>query len=410
MSFSTPEMTGDGVIPPLSKQKGNPSINAMNYDNQRRLTMSPWHLGAPATPSPWHLGAPATPSPWQLGAPATPSPWQLGAPATPSPWQLGAPESQMCSYENYTRGVPWPGVVPMASGLAPVHINVISESEANNTEKIIPTKLTGDEQSTQKSSTHWHSAEELAEALFPIRHDEHFSQSMHAKILENHKLAIEDCHDSIHKCHQELSSSKNETRSVRQESNIYREALQNHKTSIDMSCGLLELQSKKLALTAGFAEHQAKKLVKCETDLRQNKNMTEELTRKLQHNSNCLVEVENKTQKTEVKFNDILAKQQVELRDFKKQIDTHQSLKENQALKRDFENVKLRIQKDGPLTEAKLRELHLRTSQLELDGRKLEQKFDTQLNSFKHEVLSTLNSRAREVTFDHLTAPRRKGQ
>ena len=112
MSFSTPAMTGTSEFrdPKTERPFVAPSFNLPNADN-------PWKLKVQGACTPQ-----SSLSPWQLGAPSAYSPWQCGAPSACMP-------NSTALHSPYALANPWSEINPTTSGLAPVDIPVLSESE-----------------------------------------------------------------------------------------------------------------------------------------------------------------------------------------------------------------------------------------------------------------------------------------
>jgi len=324
MSFSTPAMTGSSEFRESKNERpyGASPYNSSNAEN-------PWKLKVHSACTPQSAF-----SPWQVGAPSAYSPWQVGAPSTYNPMSLHA---------NYARPNPWSEIIPTTAGLAPVDIQVLSESEQADAEK--NQNLKNVPADSSRKSINWSSAEELAEALFPTTGEENAKSTLkeHAEALLNHKDEIEGVHYDI---------------------NEHKKVFENHKLSIE------KLRNK---VNSNFD---------------------------LQHEvfSNHKSEIEklksSKSNETEMR---------------KKILQHDDSLK---RMKNEFEEIKLRMSSSSPDTLAKLKDLHLRTRQLETTHKdkleRLEEKLDSETKFLKTEIRKSQSADSKQISFSHLTAPRRQ--
>jgi len=323
MSFSTPAMTGSSEF---RESKNERPYGASPYSSNAE---NPWKLKVHSACTPQSAF-----SPWQVGAPSAYSPWQVGAPSTYSPMSLHA---------NYARPNPWSEIIPTTAGLAPVDIQVLSESEQADAEK--NQNLKNVPADSSRKSINWSSAEELAEALFPTTGEENAKSTLkeHAEALLNHKDEIEGVHYDI---------------------NEHKKVFENHKLSIE------KLRNK---VNSNFD---------------------------LQHEvfSNHKSEIEklksSKSNETEMR---------------KKILQHDDSLK---RMKNEFEEIKLRMSSSSPDTLAKLKDLHLRTRQLETTHKDklemLEEKLDSETKFLKNEIRKSQSADSKQISFSHLTAPRRQ--
>jgi hypothetical protein len=346
MSFSTPAMTGSSEFRESKNEMpyGASPYNSSNAEN-------PWKLKLHSACTPQSAF-----SPWQVGAPSAYSPWQVGAPSTYNPMSLHA---------NYARPNPWSEIIPTTAGLAPVDIQVLSESEQADAEK--NQNLKNVPADSSKKSINWSSAEELAEALFPTTGEQNAMNALkeHAEALSNHKDEIEDAHYNIGQHTDALLNHRDEIEDARYNIKEHKKVFENHKLNIE------KLRSK----------------------VNSNLDLQHEVF--LNHKS----EIEKLATVSKASDTDIR----------KKILQHDDSLK---RMKNEFEEIKLRMSNSTPDTQAKLRDLHLRTRQLETTHKdkleRLEEKLDSETKFLKTEIKKSLSADPKQISFNHLTAPRRQ--
>lgn len=358
MSFSTPAMTGSTEVRDAKNERPYISSHATPLHME-----SPWRLKVPGASAPA-----STASPWQVGAPSAYMPWQVGAPSSYMPWQVGT-QSACNGLHPYTHANPWSGIIPTTSGLAPVDIKVLSESEQTTAEKNkdMQTSSLDTNSDRRNASITWSSAEELAEALFPTKEDENTTTLMktHAQALLNHKEEIENAHSRMAQHAKALSHHKQTLTGVKNDIEDHDKLFENHKNQI----GKLKSQLKATSDT----QH--------EVFLNYKSNI-EQL-----HNS-------AKDHKSEVN---------------KRLLEHDVSLKN---MKSEFDKMKLKISAQSPDTQAKLKDLHLRTSHIEKAHSeklsKLQERIDSETNFLKREIRNSQGVESKHIVFDHMTPPRRK--
>lgn len=344
MSFSTPAMTGSSEFRESKSER--PYVSpSFNLANAE----NPWKLQVQSACAP----------------PSAFSPWQCGAPSACSPWQFGAPSaySSMSLHSNYARANPWSEIIPSTAGLASVDIKVLSESEQADAEKNQNQKndLADNSSSRKNASINWSSAEELAEALFPTKGDENAMNALkeHAEALLDHKDEIEGAHYNIAKHAEALSNHKDEIDGARYDLKEHKKVFENHKLNIE------KLRSKV------------------------NSNIA------LQHE--VFLDHKNEIEK-------------INATEMRKKILQHDDYLKK--MKNEFEAIKLKMSSTSPDTQAKLKDLHLRTRQLETIHtdklQRLEAKLDSETNFLKTEIKKSQSSEPKQISFSHLTAPRRQ--
>ena len=227
----------------------------------------------------------------------------------------------MSLHSNYARANPWSEIIPSTAGLASVDIQLLSESE-QDAEKNQKQKndLADNSSSRKNASINWSSAEELAEALFPTQRDENAMNALkeHAEALSNHKDEIEGAHYNIAQHAEALSNHKDEIEGARYDLKEHKKVFENHKLNIEKLRS--KVNSNIALLHEVFLDH---------------KNEIEKIN------------TSSKVNATEMR------KQILQNDDYLKK------------MKNEFEAIKLQMSSTSPDTQAKLKDLHLRTRQLE---------------------------------------------
>ena len=230
--------------------------------------------------------------------------------------------NSMSLHSNYARANPWSEIIPTPSGLASVDIQVLSESEQADAEKNTNQKndLADNSSSRKNASINWSSAEELAEALFPTKGDENAINALkeHAEALSNHKDEIEGAHYDIAQHAKALSNHKEKIEGARFDLKEHKKVFENHKLNIEKLRS--KVNSNIALLHEVFLDHK-NEIEKINTSSKV--NATEMRKKILQHD-------------------DYLKK-----------------------MKNEFEEIKLKMSINSHDTQAKLKDLHLRTRQLE---------------------------------------------